>query len=209
MNATKEVRVFVEKHPIVKECLAKGLINLSELSRQIIEQSELKQNDFDAVLVALRRLSEKLKPNKKSESTIITLLQKSKLEIKTKVCSVVLEKSTPFSFLIKLIEEINDKQEPVHLIQGSRSFTIVTSQEFLPKIEKMFAGRVIMKEKGLVQVVLRTPPKIESTPGVVAYLYTLFAERGINIVETMSSWTETLIVIDEKNMATVMEMLKF
>ncbi len=209
MNAAKIAGEYIEKHPVVKECLAKGLVNFSELARQVIEQTSLKQKDFDAVLVAVRRYAEKVKPGKDNEKAIMKLFKKSKLEIKNKVCAIVLDESAPFSYIVKLIEEINEKQEPAHLIQGSRTFTLVTSQEFLEKIEKIFSGKVISKKKGLVQIVLRTAPAIESTPGVVAYIYSLFAEHGINIVETMSSWTETLIVLNEKDLGKAMEILKF
>lgn len=209
MNAAKEAKEFIDAHPVVKECLAKGLINFSELARQIIEQRALKSDDFDAVLVAVRRHAGRLASGQDNESAILALFRKSRLEIKDKVCSAVLDKTAPFSFLVKLIEEINERQEPCHLIQGSRTFTLITSQEFLPKIEKLFAGKIISVKKNLVQVVLRTGKEIESTPGVAAYLYGLFAEHGINIVETMSSWTETLIVLEEKDLGKAMEILKF
>lgn len=209
MNAAKAAKDFIEKRPVIKECLAKGLLNYSELARKIIEQNALKKSDFDAVLVAVRRLAEKAKPSRDSEKAIMQLLAKSKLEIKTRVCSVVLDQSIPFSFLTKLIGEINEKNEPCHLIQGNRAFTLITSEEFLPVIEKSFAGKIISKIKSLVQIVFVTAPAIESTPGVIAYLYGLFAEHGINIVETMSSWTETLIVVEEKDLAKAMEILKF
>ena len=209
MNAAKSAKGFIDMHPVIKECIAKGLINYSELARQVIAQQGLKGSDFDAVLVAVRRHAEKAKLRGSNEAAILGLFRKSRLEIKDNVCSIVLDESVPFSFLTKLIGEINEKQEPCHLIQGSRTFTLVTSQEFLPKIEKLFAGKVISAKKNLVQVVLRTGKEIESTPGVAAYLYGLFAEHGINIVETMSSWTETLIVLDEKDLGRAMETLKF
>jgi aspartokinase len=209
MNAAKETATFIGKHPIIKECLGKGLVNYSELARQMIEGGPLSESDFDAVLVAIRRYAEHVRISKDSEKTITKLLAKSNLEIKNKVCSVVLADNVPFSYLVKLIEEINKMDEPGHLIQGSRTFTLITSQSFLEKIEKMFKGNIVSKKKNLVQVVLRSTPELESTPGAISYIYGLFAERGINIIETMSSWTETLIVIDEKDLAKAMEVLKF
>jgi len=208
MNAAKEAKGFIEGHPVVKECLGKGLVNLSQLSRLIISDAGLDEKDFDAVLVAVRRYSEKAR-GKGNEAAIVKLLKKSKLETKNQVCSVVISGNAPFSFLVKIIAEINEKQEPVHLIQGTRSFTLVTAQEFLPKVEKVFAGHIVAKKRNLVQVVLRTSPKIESIPGVVAFLYGLFAEHGINIIETMSSWTETLVVLAERDLGKAMEILKF
>ncbi len=209
MSNAKVAADFIDQHPVIKECIAKGLVNFSELARQIIKQEKIGNENFDALVVAIRRYAEKTKPRKENEKAIVELLQKSNLEMKNKICSVVADETTAFSQLSKLIVEINEKQEPIHLIQGSRTFTIITSQNFLEKIERLFAGKIISKKKNLLQIVIRSSPTIESTPGVVAFIYGLFAEKGINIVETMSSWTETLILIEEKDIEKSMKALDF
>ena len=43
----------------------------------------------------------------------------------------------------------------------------------------------------------------------MGYLYSLFGENGINIIETMSTWTDTLFVIEEKDVGRVMGILRF
>ena len=63
--------------------------------------------------------------------------------------------------------------------------------------------------ENLAVVTLKSSEDMEDTPGVVAYLTTLLAENGINIIETMSTWTDTLFVIAEKDVAKVMELLRF
>jgi len=50
---------------------------------------------------------------------------------------------------------------------------------------------------------------LEETVGVIAYLSNLLAENGINIIETMSTWTDTLFVISEKDIVKVMGLLRF
>ncbi|HDO19617.1 MAG TPA: hypothetical protein ENG74_02695 [Thermoplasmatales archaeon] len=67
---------------------------------------------------------------------------------------------------------------------------------------------MIKINKGLALIIIRSPKDIENTPGVLSYIYSLFAENGINIVETMSCWTDTILVVDEKDVARVMEFLK-
>jgi aspartokinase len=209
MNAAKETASFIEERPMVKECIAKGLINYSKLSRAIIQQQKLKNSDFDAVLIAVRRFaSTKARHNFDSEKAIQRIFKERKLEIKTNICTIVLDESAAFSQIVTIVEEINEKQEHCHLISGSRTFTLITAEEFLEKILRVFAGKIVSKKKNLVQIVLRTSKEIESTPGVVAFIFGLFAERGINIVETMSSWTETLIVIEEKDLQKAMQTLK-
>jgi len=63
--------------------------------------------------------------------------------------------------------------------------------------------------ENLAEVTLKSSEDVENTPGVIAYLSTLLAENGINIIETMSTWTDTLFVIEDKDIAKVMELLRF
>jgi aspartokinase len=56
-------------------------------------------------------------------------------------------------------------------------------------------------------IVVHSPEELEVTPGVVAFLTTLLAEQGVNIVEFISCWTQTIIVIEKKDSLKVYETL--
>ena len=77
------------------------------------------------------------------------------------------------------------------------------------KIEKIFKDRVIKITDNLAEVNLKSPKDLEQVPGVIAYLTSLLADKGINIIETMSTWTDTLFVLDEKDIGKAMEVLRF
>ena len=79
----------------------------------------------------------------------------------------------------------------------------------MERIKELFRNKIIKINKNLVEVTVKSSEELEELPGVMAYLYSLFGEKGINIVETMSCWTDTIFVIEEKDLARVMEMLKF
>jgi aspartokinase len=49
--------------------------------------------------------------------------------------------------------------------------------------------------------------RIETTPGVVSFIYGLLSDNGINVQEEMSCWTDLMIIIDEKNAAKAMRVL--
>ncbi|MFQ6105463.1 MAG: ACT domain-containing protein, partial [Candidatus Hydrothermarchaeaceae archaeon] len=44
-----------------------------------------------------------------------------------------------------------------------------------------------------------SPEEIAETPGVIAYLAGMLALEGINVVEMMSSYTETSFIVEEKD----------
>ena len=51
--------------------------------------------------------------------------------------------------------------------------------------------------------------QIETTSGVISYLYSLLGENNINILETLSCWTDTIFLVEEKDLSRVMEFLRF
>ncbi len=207
-SIAKKTGNFVLSKPFVRECLKKGLVNFSALARKIIEEEKLMDSDFDAVLVALRRLSEKHIPSKDFEARIIGLLKKGKTEAKNRITVIVLDNRVLLSQFAKLINEAVENDETFHLINGTHTFTVICSFEVGQKILKTFHSHVISEKNNLAEIVVRTGKEIESTPGVVAYMYSRFAENGINIIETLSSWTETVFVVEEKDTLKAMQAVK-
>ena len=95
------------------------------------------------------------------------------------------------------------------MIEGVSAITLITVEEFGKEVKKLLKHYILEETSGLVEVVLKSPPAIEETAGIMGYLYSLLGENGINIVETMSCWTDTLFVIHEKDLGKAMELLKF
>jgi len=210
LNITKLTETYIAEHLSIKDCLKKGLINYSSLTRKICKDLnlDLKKN-FDAILIASRRYHRKVSKEPVLENKIIKILKDSKLEVKNKIVVVLVEKDIYYGHLIELQKEIKKKFELFHIIEGSNTMTIITSYEFINIVKKLFKNKIIKITENLAEVTLKSSEDLEKTPGVVAYLSTLLAENGINIIETMSTWTDTLFVISEKDIPKVMELLRF
>jgi uncharacterized protein YqgQ len=80
MTIAQDVRSYLKNKPYLLEALEKGIVNLSELSRQI--QEELKTDSTSAVKAALRRFSEELqKHRQKREEKVLQLLKRSGIAV--------------------------------------------------------------------------------------------------------------------------------
>ena len=88
-------------------------------------------------------------------------------------------------------------------------FTIITSEKHIKDLKLLFGNSIIKISKNLVMITIKSPKDMEDTPGVIAYIYSLFAANGVNVVEQMSCWTDTIFVISEDDIATAMRFLKF
>ena len=209
-NITKLTESYIAEHPFVKDCLKKGLINYSSLTRQICQDLSLDaKKNFDAILIACRRFYNKIKKEPTVEKRILEILKKSKIEVKNKINSIVLEKDIVFSNLLDIEKEAKKSLETFHIVEGATAITIITSDEFAIKIKQAFRNKMVRENKNLVEVILKSPKEIETTSGVISYLYSLLGENGINVYETLSCWTETIFLIEEKGLSRVMELLRF
>ena len=209
-NIAKLTESYVSEHPSIKDCLKNGLINYSSLSRQIASELNLNlKRNFDAILIACRRFKRKLKKEEIFESKILKILKESKIEIKNKIIAVVLDRDIFFENLINLEKEIKRKKEIFRVIEGISATTIITMEDFLDLIKKYFKNKIILENKNLAEITIKSPKEIEIVPGTYAYLCSLFGENNINIVETLSCYTDTIFLVKEEDVGKAMGLLRF
>mgnify|MGYP001584874160 FL=1 len=209
VNVTKLTEDYISEHPYVKDCLKKGLINYSSLTRQICSDLDLNlKKNFDAVLIACRRYFRKIKSEATTEKKIVDILKGSKIEVKNKINSIILEKNIVFANLLELEKEAKKFLETFHIIEGTASITIITTDDFSRKVKQVFRNKIIKEYTNLVEVILKSPREIVTTAGVISYIYSLLGENDINVVDTLSSWTDTIFRVEAKELSRVMEFLR-
>ncbi len=54
---------------------------------------------------------------------------------------------------------------------------------------------------------MTSPENVEKTPGLLSFLSSALSSRGINIVEAMSCYTDTIFVLERENMTAAIEAL--
>ncbi|MFA5572975.1 MAG: ACT domain-containing protein [Crenarchaeota archaeon] len=186
MTIAQNVRHYLRNKPYLLEALEKGIVNLSELSRQI--QKELKTADNSAIKAALRRYAEELqKRRQKREEKVLQLLRRSSLAVYDRKSVMITAK------------ELDLKGMKVDLLD---KFVYLMDRSDLP--DRVSA---LIKHENCTMIVVHSPEELENTPGVVAFLATLLAEQNVNIVEFISCWTETIMVVEKKDSLKTYEVL--
>jgi hypothetical protein len=210
MSIQKTVERYILERPSLRDALRNNLLNYSKLSRKIILEESFKQSDFDAVLIACRRLAYSLKRKPSYDKDIRSLLKETKIEIMNKMSVFIIDSRFPYDRNFLAFEkEVRESRSRANMIQGFKAITIITEEENKDLVHKYFKGFIIKEKKDLVQLVLKSPPALEDIPGVMSYLYSLFGEFGINIVETMSCWTDTMFIISRNDLEKALDVLKF
>jgi len=188
MSIARDVRNYLKNKPYVLEALEKDIVNLSKLARKI--QSELKIKNFNAIKAALRRFSEETKKHKhKREERVLRLLKKSAITVYDGNSIVITSEQTDIKEKVK----VNLKDSIVYLLDKSE----------LPRITK----DVLKKNENCTTIMIKSPEEIETTPGVVAFLTSLLSEQNVNVIEFISCWRETIIIVDRKDSLRAYEIL--
>jgi hypothetical protein len=187
MTIAQNVRELLKNKPYLLEALEQGIVNLSELSRQL--QGELKTTNTSAVKAALRRYSEELQKHKKRrEEKVRHLLKKSNIAVYDRKAVMITSK------------EINQKNAmKVDLLD---KFVYLLDKNEMPQ-----RISTLDRHDNCTMIVVHSPEELEATPGVVAFLANRLAEQNVNMVEFISCWTETIIVVEKKDSLKTYEVL--
>ena len=205
-KTTTEITIeYIKSHPYIKQCLKQGLINYSSLARLISQELNIeKKTSKEAILIAARRFHHKLQKEKYFEKQIRDILSNSEIEIKNKIAVFILGKDIDYT---RIQKKIKQELGVFYIIEGSTNYTLITQDKYSSLIEKEF--KVVKKSKQLAMLTFKSSKEIEDVPGVVAYITSLFSENGVNILEMLSCWKDSIFVIKDKDISNAINFLNF
>ncbi|MBN1169731.1 ACT domain-containing protein [Candidatus Micrarchaeota archaeon] len=188
-NISNIVALYIKQRPFFKEVLSQGVVNYSSLARKISMELNLKNED--AVKMALIRLSRKMERNESDlESKIRSVMKKSSMIVKNKVAVIMTSRKL-------------DELKFLSFTQSGRHMTYIVEQRELDSMEKM-PGRI---EENLNLIIIESPEEVEQTPGFISYLLGALAAEGINVVEFISCYTDTILVLKQSETQKAYEIL--
>ncbi len=198
-SVAHQVRSYIDARPVVRDALAMDIVNLSALTRRIRDETGL--GSEEAVLVACRRYVPK-NASPDYQQGIRRVLDKSKLEVRTRMAVLTAHPSWKlFGRLEKAMNHLGGRSHPIHILHGSESITIITDETILGEIEEILGGEDIIKvRRGLVELNIRSPDSIEDVPGILAFLASSLAAKGINFVEVVSCYKDNMFLIGEDDL---------
>ena len=209
-TTTELTEKYLSEHQSILDCLKNGIINYSKLSRKIAKELKIeKKTSIEAILIACRRYKAKIKKEEILEDNIINILKESELEIKNKIVIFIIDKTKYIWKLHELENKFQKTTDTFYAIEGSKVFTIITSEKHQKELKYLFENSIIKTTDNLAMIMIKSPVEIENTPGVIAYISSQFRQNGINIVEQLSCWTDTIFIISENDIAKAMSFLKF
>lgn len=180
------VWLYIKRRPFLKEIIRDGIVNHSALARKISIEALGNAKYENAVKMALIRMGAKLeKSETQLESKILGVLKKSSMVIKNKVVAATTKRE---------IEGI----KPLSYAKSGRHVTYILEQADFERIPKKLVWK---GEENLNLITIESPETLEEIPGVISHILSALASEGINVVEFISCYTDTILVIKQADTA--------
>jgi hypothetical protein len=198
-SIARQVRDYLDAHPVLADAIRLRIGNYSAIARRISEDLGVKANE--AVLAACRRYPKGTESFR--EGGIRRVLRKSRIETRTKVAAItVVQGVDVLQRLGDVVEELLDENSLCRLIQVSRGTVIIIDEDSVPRVTRALReGQIISVRKNLIEVAVTSPESIEETPGLLRHLAGVLAAQGINIVEALSCYTDTIFLLHQSDLS--------
>jgi hypothetical protein len=202
LSIAHKVEQIVSESAFLTEGLTLGLINLSELARQLRPQIETdlwKPVGQAAVVMALRRLAERLPANGQARQILLTprmgeLTTRNELAISTFRLSDNSQECQ--RQLLALAEPYPGMY--VTVTRGVHEMLVVSSRPLAHLVEQAFgAERLLARVDNLTALTLRLNPETRRTPGIYHAVLKKLAWDKISVINMMCTFSELTILLEQ------------
>lgn len=195
-SVADETRRYIESRPSIRDCLKYDIVNFTALARRIRAETGLESQE--AVEIACRRYRRQMQEDPTQEERLRAVVRASHLEIRTHVAVLTLRGDLEFvDRLVAGAERIlSRKDRLVQIFQGSGSVTVLCDEEVLGQLLNVVPRTsVVTVQRRLSAVSVRSPEEVLVTPRVLGFLAEALGRAGVNCIEMMSVYTDTLFVL--------------
>ena len=158
----------------------------------------------DGKSVRRRRLCESCKKrfttHESPDATLLWVLKKSgqrepfeREKIRRGVMRAIEKRPVTLSDVDTLLETVEQK---LMNLDSSEVATLEVGKLVLKELEKL-DKRPSKVEENLNLITIESPEELEEVPGVISYILGALASEGINVVEFISCYTDTLLVVKQ------------
>ncbi len=200
-SISKTVQTLIDSDISLQDALQKDYGNYSAIARLLLPKvKELIGRDvkLESIITAVKRTNVGYKLLR---GNITRVVSKSVINIRTDVAKISVEKTR------RNLEKIRHtlagySEEFFHIIEGISAITLVFDQDLFNDIVALFREKELLdKRENLAAIILCSPIEMVTTPECVLTFYNAVSRRHINIEETMSCFTDTIIVLSMEDVS--------
>lgn len=200
-SISRTVQELIDKDLSIQCALEKGYGNYSAIARILkptVEEVLSRKVKIESIITAVKRAGVNYKSMHNRD--VADVIAESVIHLRTDMAKISAEKNRRNLETIKRMLEEMPSEIYIQIIEGMKTLTIIFDQKFAEEISSNFRlENVIEQKNNLVAIIITSPQKIIETPGCVVSFYNAISRSHINIEETLSCSTETILVLQLKD----------
>ncbi|PIR58639.1 MAG: hypothetical protein COU69_04370 [Candidatus Pacebacteria bacterium CG10_big_fil_rev_8_21_14_0_10_56_10] len=206
------VEQLVNDSPFLKELVSLDIINLSGLARQLknsVEEETQKEVTAGSIVVALKRLVNKIETGNQFISTIFNVgpeltVRSNLFEVTVKNSSSLIDKQK------KLLTYAHRQQSHfVTFTYGLFETTTIASNQVHDMAMGLYQGeQVVSKLDNVSSITIKFSTDIVDSPFIYYSILRTLAWSGISIVEMISTYSELVIVLAQQDIELAFSLIK-
>lgn len=207
ISVSRAVREVVESDFSVRDALARNYANLSALGKILLPKVEARTGrraGEQGVVSALKRLRETTSPESEEVGEVIAA---SIVNVRTRVSRLSVEKTKKSLQTVSTL--LSTYQEDfIQVSESLSSITLIFDQRLHGKVKKALSGAEVLEEgEDCAALTVHSPEEIISTPGCISSFYDQLARKRVNVEDTVSCYTDTILVVSMKDASRAFEAL--
>lgn len=208
-SAAEAVKKLIDAEPCLKECLEAGIINYTRMARKLkpmIEKILEEEVSIEAIKASLIRYG-RTTGGPRWRPGILRILARSVLEIRTGISAVTVRLHM-MPRITSIVNNLLGQARFLAVVQGLNSVTLIVSDEHYGEILSRLGKENLVEElRGESALVIISPKEIIRTPGFLAYVMDLLGRNGINVLQAVSYYTETMILVSSDDLMKAFKIL--
>jgi len=194
-SISRIVQTLIDNDLSLQEALRKDYGNYSAIARMLkpdVEKILGRKVKLESIITSVKRAKTSFKG---THENIAKVIAKSKLNIVTDVAKISVEKTRRNKEIVRK-NLANFSEEFFQIIEGASAITLIFDEKLFEDVCSKFPIREVLdKRRNLAAIFIRSPPEIIDTPGCAIAFYNVVSRAHINIEETLSCFTDTIIVL--------------
>jgi len=206
MSISKIIQRLIENDLPIQDALARGYGNYSAIARILkpkVEEIYGERVDLAGIISAVKRTRASYAPRGEYRR----IIAESRINLRTDVAKISVEKTRRNLEKARLISA-DFPEAFFQILEGTSTVTIITDETIFDRVKSIFKKEDILGERrNLAALIVQSPREIVDTPGCIVAFYNPISRAHINIEETASCFTETIIILRMEDAAKAFSIL--
>jgi len=194
-SIAKAVKEELDGDSLLQEALARGIVNMSAVARTLKPAVEARVGGDVSEVAIVTSIKRVKGAYRRRALDYLRVLAKSSVEVRTDLAIISIQSGAETVSKVKEVA-IKNYASFVQISSSPAAHTLVFDTGLFGYVKARLGDEGILEAKtDMAAMIIHSPEEISKTPGCIAAIYSKLARTGINVVDTVSNYVDTIIVV--------------